>query len=60
MPVFPRAAATLLTQALGAMKVVVVTGQRQAGKSTVVEHHPALEGPPYFSLYEASTLRVGR
>jgi hypothetical protein len=60
MPVLPRAAAPLLKQALGAMRVVIVTGPRQAGKSTFVEHHPALKGLPYFSLDEASILRRAR
>lgn len=60
MPILPRAAASLLAQALDAMRVVVVTGPRQAGKSTFVEHHPALAGLPYLSLDDPSVLRRAR
>lgn len=42
------------------MRVVVVTGPRQAGKSTFVEHHPALAGRPYVSLDEPAVLRRAR
>jgi predicted AAA+ superfamily ATPase len=42
------------------MRVVAVTGPRQAGKSTFVEHHPQLEGRPYFSLDEPAILRRAR
>jgi predicted AAA+ superfamily ATPase len=60
MPILPRAAAPLLAQALRAMRVVAVTGARQAGKSTFVEHHPALADRPYFSLDDAPVLRRAR
>jgi uncharacterized protein len=50
MAILPRAAASLLASALRATRVVVVTGPRQAGKSTFVAHHPALAARPYFSL----------
>jgi predicted AAA+ superfamily ATPase len=40
--------------------VVVVTGPRQAGKSTFVEHHADIAGLPYFSLDAPQTLRRAR
>src|SRR5258708_5824674 len=60
MAILPRAAAPLLAQALRTMRVVVVTGPRQAGKSTFVERHPRLEDRPYASLDDPSTLRRAR
>jgi predicted AAA+ superfamily ATPase len=60
MAVLPRAASSLLSHALRAMRVVVVTGPRQAGKSTFVENHPALKDRPYFSLDEGAVLRRAR
>jgi uncharacterized protein len=60
MVIVARAAAPLLAQALRTVRVVVVTGPRQAGKSTFVENHPALEGRPYFSLDNSSVLRRAR
>jgi uncharacterized protein len=57
MTVLPRASADLLSQALRTMRVVAVTGPRQCGKSTFVEHHPQLLRRPYFSLDDASVLR---
>jgi predicted AAA+ superfamily ATPase len=55
-PVVPRAVAPLLDAALRTMRVVVVTGPRQAGKSTLVKSHPQLATRPYFSLDDATTL----
>lgn len=60
MPTLSRAAASLLANALRTVRVVVVTGPRQAGKSTFVEHHPGLEGRPYISLDDPATLRRAR
>jgi len=60
MAIQPRAAAPLLARALRAMRVVVVTGPRQAGKSTFVEHHPDLVGRPYLTLDESVLLRRAR
>jgi hypothetical protein len=60
MDVLPRTAAPLLAQALRTLRVVVVTGPRQAGKSTFVEHHPDLAGLPYMSLDAPQTLRRAR
>ncbi|MBX6330648.1 MAG: ATP-binding protein [Gemmatimonadaceae bacterium] len=60
MEILPRAAASLLARALGTMRVVVVTGPRQAGKSTFAEHHPGLADYPYLSLDDPATLRRAR
>ncbi len=60
MSILPRAAASLLATALRAMRVVVVTGPRQAGKSTFVEHHPDLLDRPCLSLDEPPLLRRAR
>ncbi len=54
--IVPRAVAPLLDTALRTMRVVVVTGPRQAGKSTLVRNHPKLASRPYFSLDDAATL----
>jgi uncharacterized protein len=55
--ILPRAAASLLAQALRTLRVAVVTGPRQAGKSTFVEHHRDLAGLPYLSLDAPQILR---
>lgn len=60
MAILARAAAPLLAQALRTLRVVAVTGPRQAGKSTFVEHHPALADRPYLSLDDPSVLRRAR
>ena len=60
MNILPRAVAPLLAQALRSLRVVVVTGPRQAGKSTFVEHHADLAGLPYLSLDAPQTLRRAR
>jgi hypothetical protein len=52
----PRAVAPLLEVALRTMRVVVITGPRQAGKSTLARNHPQLASRPYFSLDDAATL----
>lgn len=54
--ILPRAIAPLLSEAMRAMRVVVVTGPRQAGKSTLVMSHPQLASRPYFSLDDSATL----
>jgi len=46
----PRAAQTAIERAMGVFPVVVVTGARQTGKSTLVRAVPALRGRPYLSL----------
>lgn len=55
-PVLPRAAGRLYEKALDTMRVVVVTGPRQAGKSTLVRSHPRTAARPYFTLDDAATL----
>jgi hypothetical protein len=55
-PVLTRAITGLLDTALDTMRVVVVTGPRQAGKSTLVSVHPRLAGYPHFTLDDAATL----
>lgn len=46
----PRAAAAVVADALGVMPVVVVSGARQTGKSTLVQSHPSLASHPYITL----------
>lgn len=53
--ILPRAASALFRQALGAMRVVVVMGPRQAGKSTFVRHDPATADRPYLTLDDPDT-----
>jgi uncharacterized protein len=60
MTILSRAAAPLLDKALQTMRVVVVTGPRQAGKSTFVEYHPALKDRPYLSMDDTSVSRRAR
>ena len=54
--VLPRALGRLFSTALETARVVVVTGPRQAGKSTFVQIHPATANRPYFTLDHARTL----
>jgi uncharacterized protein len=60
MAILARTASSLFEQALRTTRVVIVTGPRQAGKSTFVEHHRALKGRPYVSLDDPSVLRRAR
>lgn len=53
--ILSRAVAPLLDVALRTMRVVAITGPRQAGKSTLATHHPKLATRPYFSLDDAAT-----
>lgn len=55
-PVLNRAVSELFETALSTMRVVVVTGPRQAGKSTFVKTHPSTASMPYFTLDNAATL----
>jgi uncharacterized protein len=55
-PILPRAVAPLLDVALSTMRVVVISGPRQAGKSTLATHHPKLASRPYLSLDDDATL----
>lgn len=54
--VLPRAASRPFDTALDTMRVVVVTGPRQAGKSTFVRTTPRTAARPYFTLDDAATL----
>lgn len=54
--ILPRAAGPLFRHALSALRVVVVMGPRQAGKSTFVRHDPAAAGRPYHTLDDPDTL----
>ena len=51
----PRAASGALDELLGIFPVVVVTGARQTGKSTLVAIHPALADLPRWTLDDAAT-----
>lgn len=54
--ILPRAQSRLFSTALDTMRVVVVTGPRQAGKSTFVRSHPSTQALPYITLDDAATL----
>jgi len=54
--ILPRAASALFRRALGTVRVVVVMGPRQAGKSTFVRHDPATADRPYVTLDDPDTL----
>jgi hypothetical protein len=51
-PPLPRAAGAALKRALDVFPIVVVTGARQAGKSTLVRNAPELADRPYLTLDE--------
>lgn len=54
--ILPRAVSPLFETALDTMRVVVVTGARQTGKSTLVKTDPLMAGRPYFTLDDPATL----
>jgi predicted AAA+ superfamily ATPase len=58
--VLPRAVARLFGTALATMRVVIVTGPRQAGKSTLVRTHPETADRAYFNLDRPTTLLRAR
>ncbi len=53
--ILARAVAPLFDRALDAVRVVVVTGPRQVGKSTFVRTHPRTADRPYLTLDDAAT-----
>lgn len=55
-----RAVAPLFEKVLASMRVVVITGPRQAGKSTFVRNHPQTQARPYFTLDDGPTLLRAR
>src|SRR5215510_15094717 len=49
-----------LATALAEMPVVVLTGMRQTGKTTLLQHDPALPGRRYLSLDDFATLEAAQ
>ena len=56
----PRALRTRIAEALDAMPVVVVTGLRQSGKSTLLQQDPHLVDREYVSLDDFAQLEAAR
>jgi predicted AAA+ superfamily ATPase len=56
----PRELTTLLREALGSLPVVVVTGLRQAGKTTLIATDPAFAGRRYLTLDDLATLEAAQ
>ncbi len=56
----PREIAPRVRAALRSLPVVVLTGLRQAGKTTFLRHDPALDGRRYLSLDDFATLDAAR
>jgi hypothetical protein len=56
----PRAIASLARAALRTLPVVVVTGLRQAGKTTFLQRDPVFKGRRYLSLDDFATLEAAR
>lgn len=56
----PREIAPLVRDALGTMPVVVLTGLRQAGKTTFLLHDPAVRERRFFSLDDFALLEAAR
>jgi uncharacterized protein len=54
----PREITPLLQEALGSLPVVVVTGLRQAGKTTLLATDPAFAGRRYLTLDDLATLEA--
>src|SRR5436853_153681 len=49
-----------LSRALGSMPVVALTGMRQVGKSTLLQHDPAVGGRRYATLDDFASLEAAR
>ena len=56
----PRALGRLVRAALAEMPVVVVTGLRQSGKSTFLQHEKGLAGRRYLTLDDPAQLAAAR
>jgi uncharacterized protein len=56
----PRDLTPLITRALGSLPVVVVTGLRQAGKTTLLATDPAFQGRRFRTLDDLATLEAAR
>ena len=54
----PREITPLLREGLGTLPVVVVTGLRQAGKTTLLANGPAFAGRRYLTLDDLATLEA--
>lgn len=59
-PYLPRDLLPLVQRALRALPVVVVTGLRQSGKTTLLHEDPALRGRRFLSLDDYATLEAAR
>lgn len=59
-PYRARALGSLVREALDEMPVVVVTGLRQTGKSTFLQHEPGLAGRRYRSLDDFAQMEAAR
>lgn len=59
-PYLPRELSTLVSAGLAALPAVVVTGLRQAGKTTFLQQDPALRGRRYLTLDDFATLQAAR
>lgn len=55
---YPRELSPFIQRALRSMPVVVVTGMRQVGKTTLMKNDPLLRQRKYFSLDDFSTLEA--
>jgi predicted AAA+ superfamily ATPase len=55
-----REIASLVNEALGSLPVVVITGLRQAGKTTFLQHDESLRGRRYLTLDDYATLEAAR
>src|SRR3990167_2792517 len=56
----PREIASRLVRALREMPVVVLTGMRQTGKTTLLQQDPALRGRRYLSLDDFATYEAAQ
>jgi predicted AAA+ superfamily ATPase len=59
-PYRPRDVASAVTRALRTMPVVVLTGLRQAGKTTFLQREPGLSGRRYVTLDDFAQLEAAR